>query len=79
MKEIKYILLTLVCILFASCMGENYADPEEGENPFGNLDIDAINIITVEELKQKYAHVIANNGMTEITENVQLLGRVTGN
>lgn len=79
MKEIKYILLTLVCILFASCMGENYADPEEGEIPYGNLDIDAINVITIEQLKQKYAHVISSNGMTEITEDIQLLGRVTGN
>ena len=79
MKELKYILLTLVCTLFASCMGERYADPEEGEIPYGNLDINAINVITIEQLKQKYATVIANSGMTEITEDVQLLGRVTGN
>ena len=37
MKEIKYLMITAVCVLFASCMGDSYAGNDENAPvPYGN-------------------------------------------
>lgn len=79
MKELKYMIFAVVCTLFASCMGDSYADPEVGENPFGNNALTETNVLTVKQLKDKYASIISSSGMTEVTEDIQIKGWVTGN
>jgi len=79
MKNLKYIIFALICTFFASCMGEDYADPTLDEVPYGNNALTETNVITIEQLKEKYASVIANSSMTEITEDIQIKGYITGN
>ena len=50
MKDFKYSILALVCILFASCMGEDYADIE---NTGSQKEPVYTNLITIKQLKEK--------------------------
>lgn len=80
MKAFQYSIFTLLCILFASCMGADYADPEEnGESPYGNHELTETNVISISELKSKFSSVISKSGMQEITEDIKIEGYVTGN
>lgn len=79
MKDIKYILFALICILFSSCMGEDYADPTITENPYGNNEITETNVITIAQLKSKYSAVISSSGMSQVTDDIKIKGVITGN
>jgi DNA/RNA endonuclease YhcR with UshA esterase domain len=80
MKDLKYILFALTCVLFASCMADSYAGPEDSEtSPYGNNELTETNVITIAQLKEKYASVIANSGMEKVTEDIKIKGRITGN
>lgn len=79
MKAIKYIMFALICTLFASCMGDSYAEPEGGEIPYGNNELAETNVLTIEQLKAKFASVISSSSMQEVTEDIQIKGYVTGN
>ena len=79
MKKIQYIIMTLACVLLASCMADDYAAPETDEAPFGNNYIEETNVITIAQLKAKYATVIANDDMKQITDDIQIKGVVVGN
>ena len=79
MKKYQYILLALVCSLFASCMGEDYAEPNLAESPYGNNELTESGVITIAQLKEKYATVISSSSMTEVTEDIKIKGIVTGN
>jgi hypothetical protein len=79
MKNIKYILFALVCILFSSCMGDSYADPNLDESPYGNNALTETNVITIAQLKAKYSSVISNSGMEQVTDDIQIKGIITGN
>ena len=79
MKKYQYILLALVCSLFASCMGEDYAEPSLSESPYGNNELTESGVITIAQLKEKYATVISQSTMTEVTEDIKIKGIVTGN
>ena len=80
MKHFKYIIMTLVCALFASCMADSYDAPKDtGEAPYGNNNLTEENVITIAQLKAKYAKVIANSGMEKVEENIKIKGTVTGN
>lgn len=76
MKDIKFSIIALICILFTSCMGEDYADivttETEKEPVYTNL-------ITIRELINNYGNIINNNGMQLIAEDLQIEGYVTGN
>ena len=40
MKKIKYFLMAAICTLFASCMGNSYAETDETmPSPYGNNDL----------------------------------------
>ncbi len=65
MKNIKYILFALVCILFSSCMGDSYADPNLDESPYGNNALTETNVITIAQLKAKYSSVISKSSTSE--------------
>lgn len=79
MKKFQYIILALICTLFASCMGEDYAEPNLSEPPYGNNELTESGVVTIAQLKQKYAGVISSSSMVEVTEDVKIKGVVTGN
>ena len=80
MKSIKYILIAAVCALFASCMDGDWDEPSLSTDLYGNKDITEGNVITIAELIKKYPNVFASTDQNaEITEDIQIKARVTGN
>ncbi len=85
-KNIYKVLPLVATAMFAtSCMDKDWETPDFTENPpYGNNDIiqyDADNVITIKELKTKYSNVIngSSDGLSEITEDLQLQAIVNGN
>ena len=84
MKNIKYLLmLVLACSLFTGCMDDDWDTPnaEALNKAYGNQEIAETNVITIGSLKKKYESVInaSTNSYKQITEDVQIKGRVVGN
>lgn len=84
MKNIKYLLmLVLACSLFTGCMDDDWDTPnaEALNKAYGNQEIAETNVITIGSLKEQYESVInaSTNSYEQITENVQIKGRVVGN
>ena len=84
MKNIKYLLmLVLACSLFTGCMDDDWDTPnaEALNKAYGNQEIAETNVITIGSLKEKYESVINvyPNSYEQITEDVQIKGRVVGN
>lgn len=81
MKRLRYIIMVMVATLMASCMGSDYAAPElDPDNaPWGNNEIAETNVVSIADLKDRYASTIANNGYVKIEEDMQIKGVVTGN
>lgn len=84
MKNIKYLLmLVLACSLFAGCMDDDWDTPnaEALNKAYGNQEIAETNVITIGSLKEQYESVInaSTNSYEQITEDVQIKGRVVGN
>lgn len=78
-KLIKYTMMTLVCTLFASCMGDSYADPDVNDVPYGNNSIEEENVITIKELKDRYkSNITTSYSYQQITEDIKIKGVVTG-
>lgn len=76
-------MIALVCTLFASCMGDSYADPEvDSPNvgaPYGNNDIKDENVITIKELKDRFkTQILTRYGYAQITEDIKIKAVVTG-
>ena len=72
-------MLALVCGLFMqSCMNDGFG--EASGNVRGNAAIKETNVITIAQLKAKYASTLNNQyGYTQIAEDIQLKAYVTGN
>lgn len=84
MKNIKYLLmLVLACSLVTGCMDDDWDTPnaEALNKAYGNQEIAETNVITIGSLKEKYKSVInaSTNSYEQITEDVQIKGRVVGN
>ena len=80
MKYISNIFLLAVCALLASCMADSYDDPQTpAEEAYGNRAITETNCVTIAQLKSLYHTTIANSGMKEVTEDLQIKGTVIGN
>lgn len=84
MKNIKYLLmLVLACRLFTGCMDDDWDTPnaEALNKAYGNQEIAETNVITIGSLKEQYESVInaSTNSYEQITEDVQIKGRVVGN
>lgn len=84
MKNIKYLLmLVLACSLFTGCMDDDWDTPnaEALNKAYGNQEIAETNVITIGSLKKQYESVInaSTNSYEQITEDVQIKGRVVGN
>lgn len=83
MKKLKYIAMAFAALLLASCMGDGYAD-SVGEKDYtgpaiGNNKLEATNVITISELKEKYATQIERGLYKQVDEDIKILGIVTGN
>lgn len=84
MKNIKYLLmLVLACSLVTGCMDDDWDTPnaESLNKAYGNQEIAETNVITIGSLKEQYKSVInaSTNSYEQITEDVQIKGRVVGN
>lgn len=84
MKNIKYLLmLVLACSLVTGCMDDDWDTPnaEALNKAYGNQEIAETNVITIGSLKEQYESVInaSTNSYEQITEDVQIKGRVVGN
>ena len=83
MKEIKYLMITAVCVLFASCMGDSYAGIDENAPvPYGNNELTETNVITIAQLKNDYATYIATDyrdgqSFAKVTDDVKIKAIVT--
>jgi hypothetical protein len=82
MKIKKYILFALVALLTASCHDNgnwDVVDPVVGMSSYGNQNLVASNPKTIAEVKALYASEIANGGLAQVTEYMQIQGIVVGN
>lgn len=81
MKYIKIAVMALLCSLAtASCMDDDWKEPDDSTSPYGNNSIQETNVITISELKTKYSSVLSNRSDTaRIKDNIQIKGRITGN
>lgn len=86
MKKFKYLMMTVVCTLLASCMADtdSFDKPKLEEPPFGNNNIECTNLITIKELKDKYKTPMTTdyrNGESfeKVTEEAQIRGYITAN
>ena len=87
MKRFRIMLWAAVCLLaVTSCMdGENlkgeWNDPDfSGGAPFGNNAIQETNVITIQQLLDKYPNVYEATDQNKlIEEDIQIKARVTGN
>lgn len=75
--------MAFAALLLASCMGDGYAD-SVGEKDYtgpaiGNNKLEATNVITISELKEKYATQIERGLYKQVDEDIKILGIVTGN
>ena len=79
MKNIKYIMLALLCGLFTGCMDGDWDTPSGGHTR-GNAQIKEKNVQTIAQLKAKYASTLASAyGYTQVTDDEQIKAVVTGN
>lgn len=76
-------MLVLACSLFTGCMDDDWDTPdaETLNKAYGNQAITEQNVVTIGSLKQKYTSTInaTSNSYKEITEDIQIKGRVVGN
>ena len=80
MKNLKYIIIALVCIGLSSCMNNDWDTPQT-TNAYGNNSITESNVVTIASLKTTYASVISatQNSYKQIEDDIQIKGRITGN
>lgn len=80
MKNIKYYIFAAVCSLFVACQNGDWDDPDLSTAPYGNNNIRETNVITIQELIDKYPNVFASTDENKlIEEDIQIKGWVTGN
>lgn len=80
MKYLKLALMAVVLGLCAtSCMDDDWKDPTGDMSPFGNNQLQETNVISIADLKAKYASTLNEiNGLTKIEDGLQIKGIVTG-
>ena len=82
MKYLKLALLALVAVFAtASCMDDDWKEPNSEISPYGNNSIQETNVVTIAELKAKYGpkQKDAINDTVRIADGTQIKGIVTGN
>ena len=78
--KIRYSLIAIACAALVGCMDKDWNDPNNSE-AYGNPSIKETNVITISELKNNYANVIASqtDPYKLVENNIQIKGRITGN
>lgn len=89
MKTNRYITMAVAAMLacsVSSCMdgddgltNDDWKTPATDVSPYGNNSLQETNVVTIAQLKEKYATVISNSSYTEVSEDLQIKGIVTGN
>ena len=74
-----YITIAFACAIFTSCMDNDWDIPGTNGSEYGNQAVTETNVVTIAQLKQKYATVIYNGSYVQFTEPTQIKGVVTGN
>jgi len=74
-----YIIIAFACAIFTSCMDNDWDIPGTDGSEYGNQAVTETNVVTIAQLKQKYATVIYNGSYVQFTEPTQIKGVVTGN
>ena len=74
-----YIIIAFACAIFTSCMDNDWDIPGTNGSEYGNQAVTETNVVTIAQLKQKYATVIYNGSYVQFTEPTQIKGVVTGN
>ena len=74
-----YIIIAFACAIFTSCMDNDWDIPSTDGSEYGNKAVTESNLVTISQLKQKYATVIYNGSYVQFTEPTQIKGVVTGN
>lgn len=82
MNKIKYLLIAIACCAFTGCM--EYDDDDYNPNSRGNEAIVETKIVTIAQLKSDYSKYVRmdyrdGTAYTQITDDIQLKGVVTGN
>ena len=78
-RAVFYLLLTPVSLLLLSCMDNDWDIPGTDGSEYGNQAVTETNLVSIAQLKQKYATVIYNGSYVQFTEPTQIKGVVTGN
>ena len=80
MKHIHYyIIIAFVSAIFTGCMDNRWDIPGTDGSEFGNEAVTETNLVSIAQLKQKYATVIYNGSYVQFEELTQIKGVVTGN
>lgn len=74
-----YIIIAFACAIFTGCMDNDWDIPGTDGSEFGNQAITETNLMTIAQLKQKFASVIYNGSYEKFTVPTQIKGVVTGN
>ena len=80
MKNIKLIIAAACVVLFAACQdkGEWDAPGINSVSQYGNNSIQETNVIPIKKLLDDYNEIVRWDDIKEITDNIQIKGRVTG-
>lgn len=74
-----------LCLGMTACMDKDYDEPDFSNGaPYGNNNIEATNVVTIKQLKEKYKTPMTTDfrdgdSFQEVTENCQIRGYVTAN
>ena len=80
MKHIHYyIIIAFACAIFTSCMDNKWDIPGTNGSEYGNQAVAETNLVSIAQLKQRYATVIYNGSYELIDQLMQIKGVVTGN
>lgn len=76
MRRLSIFFSAIAALLLASCMDSGYDDVVKDST---GVNIEMTNIVPIQQLKERYRSTITASGMTQITEDIQIKGWVTGN
>lgn len=82
MKYLKLALLALVAVFAtASCMDDDWKEPNSETSPYGNNSIQETNVVSIAKLKETYGKIQKDkiNDTVRIADGTQIKGIVTGN
>ena len=76
MRRLSIFFSAIAALLLASCMDSGYDDVVKDST---GVNIEMTNVVPIQQLKERYRSTITGSGMTQITEDIQIKGWVTGN